>query len=41
MIDVVEKLISYHDFITAVKNIAKFDVQLSRLGYLKSIKLDN
>ena len=41
MIDVIEKLISYNDFISAVKNISKFDVQLGRLGYLKSIKLDN
>ena len=41
LIEIVEKLVSYEDFATALEKITQFDIQLGRLGYLKSLKLDN
>jgi chemotaxis regulatin CheY-phosphate phosphatase CheZ len=32
--------VSYKDFSDAIKKIAYFDVNLSRMGYLKSQKLE-
>lgn len=40
-IDVMEKLVAYSDFAEAIKQIEYFDVQLARLGYLKSQKLES
>lgn len=41
LVEITEKLASYDDFIKAITMIGKFDVELGRLGYLKSIKLDS
>ena len=40
MIEITERLVSYDDFVASISKIAKFDVELGRLGYLKSAKLD-
>lgn len=40
LVEVTEKLVSYDDFMIAIDMIGKFDVELGRLGYLKSVKLE-
>ena len=36
IIDVQQKLVSHHDFASAIEKIQMFDVELSKLGYLKN-----
>jgi hypothetical protein len=36
IIDVTQKLIAYKEFIIALENIKMFDVELTRLGFLKN-----
>ena len=38
-VDVTQYLVSYKDFSEAIQKIAYFDANLSRMGYLKSQKL--
>ena len=38
--EIIEKLVSYEDFMMAINSIGRFDVELGRLGYLKSVKLE-
>jgi hypothetical protein len=40
LVEITEKLVSYEDFIMALNTIGKFDVELGRLGYLKSVRLE-
>jgi hypothetical protein len=40
-IDVTQRLVSFKDFDTSIKRIEHFDINLSRLGYIKSQKLDS
>ena len=40
-IDVTERLISFKDFTEALKKIGIFDVQLARMGYVKSGKIEH
>ena len=38
-IDITERRVSYEDFSQAITKIEAFDIQLARLGYIKSQKL--
>lgn len=40
MIEVTERLVSFDDFSNSINNISKFDIELGRMGYIKSQKLD-
>jgi hypothetical protein len=40
-IDVTERLVSFKDFSEAIKKIQVFDIQLARLNYVRSPKLDS
>jgi len=40
MIEITERLVSFDDFSNSINNISKFDIELGRMGYIKSQKLD-
>lgn len=39
-VDVTQRLVSFKDFEAAIKRVELFDINLARLGYVKSQRLD-
>jgi Fe-S-cluster formation regulator IscX/YfhJ len=39
-VDVTQRLVSFNDFQSSIKRLENFDINLARLGYVKSQRLD-